>query len=87
MALAQDGLEDVLVTTTHMRMVRIGGQKVCVSGGRQWAEQRGLDWRKFVQRGVMASEILDKTKDVLALQLIATARAAAEQGVQDGMRV
>lgn len=89
MALAQDGLEDVLVTTEHMRMVRIAGRTVCVPGARTWAKERNLDFRKFVQGGVMASEILEKTNDVLGLQLIAAAREdhAKKKGVQDGLRV
>lgn len=47
--------------------------KQCSRGGREFFKRHGLDWTDFIKNGIDA-EILIKTNDVMANQVIEKAR-------------
>ena len=60
--------ESVLVKMTHVRQC-----KMCSRGARTFFERHGLDWQEFIENG-MPSEIIEKTGDAMALQVVKVAK-------------
>jgi len=65
----------VIVTLKHLRSVPGLGRRpgYCGRGTRAFFELHGLDWDQFRHQGIDA-ELLEATKDPLALKLAAWAR-------------
>lgn len=66
----------MIIRPHHLRLPRgARGKGYCVKKSREWAEGRGIDWRKFVQDGI-DSEELRATGDPMAIALVDAAEAA-----------
>lgn len=60
--------DDVIVTMAHVRKA-----KMCSRGSRSFCERHGIDWNKFLEQGIPASELL-KTGDAMIEDLVEVAR-------------
>lgn len=54
---------------------------MCSGGAREFFQQNGLSWSEFLTDGI-AIEKLEATKDVMALQVCATARKEHESNIK-----
>lgn len=74
-------MTDLIITTAHLRSVPglTSRPGYCVPGARAWFNAHGLDWRRFVAEGVLAS-VLEATGDEFAVRLVEHARAEAGNG-------
>lgn len=61
--------DDFLVTISDLKKVG-----ACHKGTREWAANVGLDWLKFVSKGILASELL-ATGDHFAERAVMLLRA------------
>jgi len=61
-------MTDVIVTMDDVR-----NAKMCSRGARSFFIDHGLDWNKFLESGLPASEI-EATGDSMALQVVEVAR-------------
>lgn len=60
--------EDPIVTMRHIRRC-----KMCSGGSREFFKRHNLDWNKFLQEGIRASE-LEATGDAMAIRVAQEAR-------------
>lgn len=60
--------DDFLVTIADIRAA-----KLCLRGGRRWAERYGLSWNDCISNGVPARQLI-QLNDALANRVIAAAR-------------
>lgn len=63
----------------YMHHIRKSG--MCSGGAREFFQQNGLSWSEFLTDGI-AIEKLEATKDVMALQVCATARKEQESKIK-----
>lgn len=68
---------DVVVKVEHLRKARM-----CSRGARAWAQRYGIDYVKFLQEGISATE-LEATGDALGMKLAAVAREEAARKVEE----
>jgi|GEM_PF-586869 len=62
---AGERAKDLIITTEHLRNV----DGYCVAGARAFAKLHGLDFKRFIQEGIPATDLL-KTGDALALNMV-----------------
>lgn len=65
-------MSEVTVRMAHIRACRF-----CSRGAREWFTRHGLDWQRFLEHGLPASDF-EATGDHLGLQVAQAARAEAE---------
>lgn len=67
----EEGWKEMIPIKVRMEDVRAA--KMCSSGARAFFQRHGLDWQEFLRDGIEA-EILVKTGDAMALQVVEVAR-------------
>jgi len=71
-------VKDLIITTEHLRVI----EGYCVAGAKDFAKLHHLDFKRFIQEGIPATDLLN-TGDALAIRIVELAQQYETQKEAD----